>query len=423
MKRILGGPVCLAWVLVLTAALSMCYADSAEVMPKGVFGATLENLIYLPMTTRYSGDGEVESVARDFNATLGSNIFPDLTLIEDAFGLPRGAANFGNSVVSFKYRAIEEILTLQYGLTDKLTVGARIPYGWVENDVSARLNTRRATVGINPFIGTPNDPFGGAPFIPLALGGIPLTTRDIKRLIGPGLDINGDGRVDIPGFGYKSFADWSNDGIEDLEVGFRYQYFKTDSWRLAFTGALRFPTGDANDPDNLVDIGLGNGIYTLMFRLNNDYTGIKNLLLNTTLRYELRMPDTCQQRVPISVDRPLTRDKEVVNRDTGDLLELEGSAKYQFYPGFFLSCLYRYGSKFKDEVKGTSANVLKSLEDLTDWKYHLIRPGIAYSTLPMFMEKKFPVPLVVSLEYEDYFAGSNRFLIQNNFNIAISVFF
>lgn len=423
MRRISGVPLVVVWALVLMGIAGLCYADSGEVMPKGVFGVTLENLLYRPMTKRYNENGDEESLATDFNATLGSNIFSDLSLIEAAFGMPAGSANFGKSVVSFKYRAFEQILTFQYGLTDKLTIGARLPYGWLENDVSARLNTKKATVGLNPFYGSPNDPFGGAPFIPLALGGTPLTSRDIKRILGPGLDINGDGKIDIPGYRYKPFGDWSNEGIEDLEVGFRYQYFKTDNWRLAFTGAVRFPTGEANDPDNLVDIGLGNGIYTALFRLNNDYTGIKNLLLNATLRYELRLPDTLEQRIPPSVDQPLSRIRESVDRDTGDLLEFEGSAKYDVYRGFFISCLYRYGSKFKDDVRDDSGSHIKSLQDLTDWKYHLIRPGIGYSTFPLFMEKKFPFPLVISLEYEDYFAGSNRFFIQDNFNLSLSVFF
>jgi len=193
---------------------------------------------------------------------------------------------------------------------------------------------------------------------------------------------------------------------------------------LAFTGGGRFPTGRVNDPDDLVDWGFGSGTYGLLFRLNNDYTGIKDLLLNTTFRYDLRLPDTSEQRVPRSVNEPLTRIKTTVERDLGDIVELEGSAKYQLFDGFFLSCLYRYDFKVStDDVTNRAGIHLGSLEDLSDWTYHLIRPGISYSTVPLFMAKKFPFPLIVSLEYENVFAGTNRFLKQESFVFTLQVLF
>jgi hypothetical protein len=421
-------------VLVLLAVAGVCYGDSAEVMPKGVFGASLESYFYFPITTRFDENGNEESVATDFNATLGSNIFPDLGLLEEALGLRPGSANIGTSVVSFKYDIHEEILNLHYGLTDRLTLGVKLPYAWATNHVKSRLDTTKATFGLNPLFGNPNvpQPINALPLIPLSLPlpngqvvhGTPLTTAQVKDLLSGGLDVNGDGKVDIPGFKFKRFQSWSDEGMEDLEAGFRFQYLNTKDWRLAFTGGARFPTGRTNDPDDLNDLAFGSGTYALLFRLNNDYTGIKNLLLNTTIRYDLRLPDSSLQRIPRNVDEPLTRVREVVERDLGDSMELEGSARYQIFEGFALSFLYRYAFKVtKDDVRDSTGAHLSSLEDLTDWTYHMIRPGICYSTLPLFKQKKFPVPLTVSLEYENVFSGTNRFLKQEDFLLTLSVFF
>jgi hypothetical protein len=65
------------------------------------------------------------------------------------------------------------------------------------------------------------------------------------------LDVNADGVPDIPGYEYKRFETWSDDGLGDIEAGLKYQYFKNDKWRLAVTGAVRFPTGEVDDPDDL----------------------------------------------------------------------------------------------------------------------------------------------------------------------------
>ena len=131
--------------------ISLSYADSAQVMPKGVVGVTLEGKYYFPIEKKFDKDGEKEAIAEDYNANLNSTIFPDLAKLEVAFPalLPPGSASIGNSVVSFKFGGDEFIPLLQYGITDRLTVGARIPFYWRKNEVKAVLDTSKATVGKN----------------------------------------------------------------------------------------------------------------------------------------------------------------------------------------------------------------------------------------------------------------------------------
>jgi hypothetical protein len=399
------------------------FADSAEVLPKGIFRAHVDTEFYFPIDKRFDKDGNTEDVSRYFNATLNSNIFPELAPLDNIMGGP-GSAIIGRTEVSFKYKDSDVMLGLEYGVTDRLTVGIFVPYWWQKTDVSeARLNTTNATVGKNPFFGTPGDPFGGAPIIPLGLGGIPLTTEDIQDLLGGGLIING--KIAVPGYGYKRVKTWSDNGLGDIEAGARYQYFKNDNWRLAFTGGVRFPTGDVDDPDNLIDLGFGSGTYTLLFRLNNDYTGIKNLVLNATIRYDLTLSDEETKRVT-SVQHPIVpeTDKERVSRNIGDIVELEGSGTYQFSEGWNVCLLYRYDFKTKkDDISGDRNLDYSALEDETDWTYHLISAGVSYSTLPLFMAKKFPLPLIASIEYQNVFAGTNNFLKQHLFAIKLAAYF
>ncbi len=407
-----------------TVMASQTYGDSAEVLPKGVFKANVITNLYIPIDKRYNPDGDTEDVAIDFNTNLNNAVFTDLGLVESAFVMAPGSASIGRSDVSFEYKFTELFFSLMYGVTDKLTVGVYIPYYFNKTDVKrARLDASTATVGKSA-IGAGL----GAPLVPLAGGGpfgdaVPLITEDVQDLLGRGLDVNGDGIRDIDGFGYKRFETWSEDGIGDIEVGLRYQYLKTDNWRLAFTGGVRLPTGEVDDPDNLIDYGFGSGAYAVLFRLNNDYTGIKNLLLNATFRYDLILPDRELRRVPDDVNRPITLNKENVRRDLGDILEMETSGEYEFLKGLSLSLLYKYGRKQKNHISGEKRLAYESLEEESNFTYNIFITGLSYSTIPLFKEKKFPLPLNASFAYENHFAGSNNHLKQQIFTVSLAVFF
>jgi hypothetical protein len=405
-------------VCVLACFSGTAFGDSAEVLPKGVFRASAQYNGYLPVDNRFDSGGNKEPVSHDFNAELNSNVFSSLALVEAGFGMPAGSASIGRSVVDFQYEFTDLIMSLQYGLTSKLTVGVKAPYYWSTTKVrEARLDTTTATVGKDPSLAF------GSPLIPIAFGGVPLTTDDVQNLIGRGLDVNGDGVVDIPGFGYKRIETWSGSGFSDIEVGGRYQYYKSGNWRLAFTGGVRLPTGKVDDPDNLIDVGFGTGAYALLFRLNNDYTGIKNVILNASLKYDLTLPDKQEKRVPDDADHPITANKEKVSRNLGDTTTLDLSGSYEFSPGWSFALGYMYSSKSKDKVSGNRGFNYKSLEDETDAKYQLASVELSYSTIELFKQKKFSVPMSASIGYEDVFAGKNNSLQQKYITAKLAVYF
>ncbi len=132
--------------LIFLAIAAICYADSAEVLPKGVANISLDGKFYFKINERYDPDGDTEDVATDYNTTLDSTVFTDLSLIEDFFGMPPGSANLGRTDVSFDYYFTITEMTFMYGVTDKLSVGILLPYWWVKNEVKSSLDTSAATV-------------------------------------------------------------------------------------------------------------------------------------------------------------------------------------------------------------------------------------------------------------------------------------
>jgi hypothetical protein len=412
-KRWVTASICTVSFLIVGFALA--FAEDAFVLPKGVVGTNAEFFYYFPIDERYDPDGDAEDVAADYNTKLDSRVFPGLGLVEQFFQMPTGSANVGQSIVSFDLdlRALE--ITAAYGITDRLSAGIKIPYRWAKTDVDSRLDTSKASVGKNVPLNT---------LAPLGVPGtVPLTKRDVIDLLGKGLDINGDGTLEVQGFGYEDFESHSHNGLGDIELGAKYQYYKTENWRLAVTSGIRLPSGERDDPNNLVDYHLGNGVYAIFFTVHNDYTGIKNLLLNASFKYDIQLPDEEKLRVPSDVNLPITRDEEKVDRDTGDVGELEFLGRYTVARGFDTTLLYRYGFKQKDSVSGDKGYAYESLEDETDYTEHIFIARLTYTTLPLYMEKKFPVPLSTTLSYRNRFAGSNNALKSEYISLALQVFF
>lgn len=401
--------ICLT--VTVTVMTNRADADDAMVLPKGVSSVTIKGSIWLPTSERFGSDRHAENIAADYNTTLDSSVFPALA----AFG---PGANIGNSVVSMKISHVDYYLAYMYGVTDKLSAGISVPYLTMNQKIKARLDSSGATVGKNAGFAC------GAPFCPMSVPGtVALTTEDIQSLLGKGLDVNGDGTVDIPGYGYKRFGDWSGSGLGDTDVGIRYQYLKTEDWRAAFMVGATLPTGKVNNPDDLTDLTFGDGQYDLLLRLNNDYTGIKDLILDGTIKYDIQLPDHQTLRVPDNANQPITSNKENVKRNLGDIFQFEVSGNYTFLKILSASLLYHNSFKLKDSISGDKGFAYQSLEDETNQSQQYIIAGVSFSTLPWFQEKTFSVPLNVSLEYRNKFAGANNVLKSQYVSLALTSFF
>lgn len=403
-----------AWVLLFhTVIPDPVHADDAVVLPKGFWRIFNETQFFLPFDKRFNKNGEKEDIAKDFNTTLDSSVFPALS----AFG---PGANIGSSVVSMEWNIQQTIFQPAYGLTDRLSIGANIPYFWQKNTVNARLDATGATVGKNPAFVSPANPFGLAP---LAVPGTsPLTTDDAQQL--------------LISQGFKRLETWEDDGVGDVEVGGKYQYYRSEQFRAALTAGARFPTGKVDDPDNLADRGFGSGAYALLFRFHQDFLkqpdGLAKRLgfptpgsffVNTTFRYDLYLSDKQDLRV-CDIHTPLCAFKENVNRKIGDIVEAEISAAYGFlFRGLFFVPQYKFTYKFKDAYSGNQNLDYGALATETDFHDHSFRVGFSYSTIPLMMEKKFPFPLAASIFYWDRFAGKNNRFVAKSIGFSLAFYF
>jgi hypothetical protein len=145
--------------------------------------------------------------------------------------------------------------------------------------------------------------------------------------------------------------------------------------------------------------------------------------LNTTFRYELYLPDEETLRILYDVDKPITPFKEKIDRDYGDIIELEVSGSYEFVQGWNVSLLYKYGFAFENDIDGDLGYDYSALEDETNYSEHVGIIGLSYSTIELYKQKKFAVPLTASISYRNRFAGSNNVLRSEYISLGLEFFF
>jgi hypothetical protein len=387
-------------VFSLLCAVHATVADDALVLPQGRWRVSAEADFSLPITKRFTPAGGTENLATDFNRELNSTVFTDLRLVEAAFRLPEGTASFGRSVVDFARHIQVYTVRVAYGLTDRLSLGVRVPYVTQDIQVHATLDSRTATVGFNPAV-----PGGVAPLgVP---GTRPPTTEDIQAF--------------VERLGFRRVQDWSDASFGDSFGGLKYQYYQSEHWRLAATGRVRFPTGQWDDPNNLVDYPTGFAAWGLGLELHQDVVwqrpGLAQRLgvltageffLNTTFRYEAILPDTKPFRV-CDIHQPLCPDFDPhVHRDVGDLVEAEIAGTVGLLSGLTLTPMYTYTHKFQDQFRGDRGFHYGQLQAETDVDFHTLDLRLAYNTALLVAQQRFPVPLSLSLRYIDRLAGTNN---------------
>jgi hypothetical protein len=393
-------PLRVLLVAMLLVPLHAAVADDAQVLPQGVFRVSVEASFSFPVTERFTSSGGTEALATDFNRDLDRTVFSDLRLVEAAFRLPEGSATFGRSVVDFTRHIQITTLRAAYGLTDRLSLGVRVPYLTQENQVNATLDTRTATVGFNPAV-----PGGVAPLgVP---GTRPPTTEDIQAF--------------VERLGFRRVETWSDASFSDSFAGAKYQYYRSAHWRLAATGRVRFPTGRWDDPNNLVDFPTGFDAWGLALELHQDFVwqrpGLARRLgvlttgefvLNTRFQYEALFPDTKPFRV-CSIHQPICPNFDPqVHRDVGDIVEAEIAGTIGLLPGLTLTPMYTYTHKFQDQFRGDRGFNYGQLKTETEGDLHTLDLRLVYSTALLFAAQRFPVPLSVSVRYVDRLAGTNN---------------
>lgn len=409
-------------VLGMLLASAPAFANSAETIPEGVFVLGFKfGWQYAQKRFGKSFSSDTVSITNDYNITImGTDLDPNSFKKEDKIGtLDAKYENLGLQIT----------FTTAYGITDNLSAMLIIPVNYVRNRYSFELNDSNLFL-VRDKAGNP----------------VAITSEENKG-VWAGMDVSDHVmntsefedvlacRADTPlcQFRFKSLREWSRWGVREIIGGLRYKFLETEKWRQGITFFGKFPTGRQVDADDLFDTNFGDQQVDLGFWYGIDYTPFKedygSLMFNLSFGYTEQLPEVKEKRIfsrmydengMVTGTLPLGPywQKMKIHRDIGGNWDVYFGFNYGHDSGFSFNNEFYFFWKYKDNYwaaeavpRDPSGNEwlpdFQAMEYGTDQAVLEMSNSIGFSTLPYFIKKKFPMPLMVSIGYTVGLAGQN----------------
>lgn len=339
----------------------------------------------------YDENGNLVDLDKKYDGLdLGSNIFPSLAVFGPGMSL-------GNMSIDSKIENIIAELLVGYGLTDDLTIGLQLPFGRSRTAVDFLVSG--GNIGFNPAF-NPAVPIGAAnfPFAPVGAGATePVGTEGLRKILtDPAF-----------GYGYKRIEDTTVSGLSDPTVGILWRFHKSKNDSAILGLGVRFGLAREDDPDNLLDVPLGDGSTDLRARLEyfrNMGAGFDARFL---VEHIIQMEDHVTVRVPAPGELLATSaSKENVTRDLGDYFEYDIELGKSLANWRLSGTWHRY-DKGSDRYRSGQGTDTSSLEKNTSVRADQWRASISWSGIESWQRGDLPMPLIVKLEVQDTYSGMN----------------
>lgn len=393
-------------VLSLAAASFGAHAQrSATVLPANIYRVRAVGVTANPVLKTLNADGERQNLMGALERTLTAK---DIAASDPALqglydGLNQFEAGLGDSLITAdllpqaEINARQMIFALEYGLTDRISLGIIVPTVQMKVNASfnARVNSQAAQVAERT-------------------QGVPALEQGVAQFQAnaPTAQTFADGL--FTSAGYKTPSNFEYSGLSDIELGAKVQYLKADRFRGTCLAGVRAPTATyKDDPSNLLDSGTGDGQWDLAAECANEFDPLKTITLGVAARYTVQLPNTYSQAVlrDGSTDPlPKLNDPSLVqpiDRDLGDMVEAEVSTRVNIGAAWHVSGLMEVAFKAEDRYTGSKSFQISELGSETETMAYRAELGVGYSTIPEFSAKRFPVPMEVKLAYNTITQGYN----------------
>jgi hypothetical protein len=219
--------------------------------------------------------------------------------------------------------------------------------------------------------------------------------------------------------------------IGDIELGTKVLLFDTFGgnararahrqgvgFRMAVGGLARLGTAQVERPDDIFDIGTGDGQTDLEGNAAVDFVVGRRFWASVVGRYGAQLADEKTFRIPDVARNPYVMKyrEQIVSRDLGDYIELEASPRYVYndYLSFSANWLYRRkgedkytGSFTTEDPSGQPVTLDASILGVgTDQTEQRVGGGASFSTLRAFDRGRARLPLEVQFSHWQSISGS-----------------
>ena len=232
--------------------------------------------------------------------------------------------------------------------------------------------------------------------------------------------------------------------IGDIEVGAKLLLLDTfggaaaarsgarqRGFRFAVGGLARLGTGQIDRPNELVDVGTGDGQTDIEANGAIDFVFGRRLWGSVVGRYGVQMKDEQLLRIPNVARNPFAAEyrEQTVSRDLGDYMELQATPRYVYNDYVSLSAQWTYRRKAEDTYTGTFT-VTDPLDDPvsldasilgigTKQSEQRVGGGIAFSTLRAYDRGRANVPVEIQLLHWQAVSGSGY--VPKRFNTQVQL--
>ena len=195
---------------------------------------------------------------------------------------------------------------------------------------------------------------------------------------------------------YENLNNEEKTMIGDIRMVNKVNIRIKENYVMALTGEITLPTGKIAEINKIVDVPAGDGQFDLAVGLVTDYYYSPKLTISAKMNYIWQIADTTSIRIPSKSDSKITLDIDPqVQRDLGNIFYTSLGFSYEVFEGFKVKGQYTFQDKERDMYKGQKFNFYRYywIGKDSEQILHSLQIGISYSTISLFRQKKFIVPL------------------------------
>ncbi len=371
--------------------------NAPDVLPGGRRMVSMRQGWVSQIEQKFSSEGQLQSLSQlsriNFDYERLSGIRPEITELRDVLN-SFGNFGIGNDIhlgridINLKPEVSYSVPTVAFGVTDALTIGLGIPIISYKNRV--RLDRVEGNVNqLKEIYGGVNAELDGA----------------LKEL---DVDIVGEFKSYLRERGYKEVRSQNKSYMGDIQVAALYAFpWGKDTINLSTT-TINLPTGPADDPDDILDLGIFGETYVEQELLASVQV-IPSYFIRTGASYRLTLPDETIARVPLNEEDELpdVSQKENLSRDLGDTIRVFSSIHHKFLKFFEWGFGYEYIGRSQDSYSGERGSRYDLLAADTESSRHMMKFGISFNTIDYYLETKSLLPMFLELRVSDIFRGTN----------------
>ena len=365
--------------LIPTISLASYY----QTLPKGVRNFTYRYIQTGEISGSFSSTGNFKGY--NVNATINADSLKGINGAVDAYLNSLSAddyknLSFGTFEGSASSKVSAQVLAGGYGLTDKLTLYTYIPF----YNAVVDLRVERTKKGRN------------------------TVNSDVISLENlPDVDVRLLQSLFVNYYNYKPLGKWEAGNFGDTEFGFMYQLKKWQRAGLMLTSGVVAPTGRIDDPDIIQDIAFGDGQWDGFLEFGGGYSFNELIGFDNWMRYTYQFPYSTELRLPESKTFPITKNKGMTKIKLGNKFSENLQSTLTLTDAWSTSLLYTFESQEASSFDSSSAAANSILASDTQKISHSARLAISFSTLNLYRQKLFKIPVQLTLSAQSYFAGKN----------------